>query len=286
MSKPYDATTKQLVEAEPQAWLRYLGLTGEAVSVVEADLATVTAEADRVLRVDGPTSYIAHLEFQASYDRTMAERMLRYNVLLRYRHGLPVQSVVVLLRGEADGLALTGILRDDTPHPDGFIHFGYRVVRVWQTPVENLLSGGLATLPLAPLASVSADALPPIVRRMEERIRQESPTPAEAGMLWTVAYVLMGLKYPSPVIDQILKGVRDMEESVTYQAIIAKGEARGKAEGKAEEARNLILRLGSKRFGAASVSVVQAIAATDSVEQLEQLAERLLEVETWEELLA
>jgi len=42
-------------------------------------------------------------------------------------------------------------------------------------------------------------------------------------MLWTATYVLMGLKYPSAFTEQLLRGVRQMKESVTYQAILAEG---------------------------------------------------------------
>lgn len=287
MSKPFDATTKQLVEAQPEAWLAYAGLSGvTSAEVIEADLSTVTAEADRVVRVNAAEPYLVHLEFQASYNLTMGERLLRYHVLLRYRHGLPVRSIVLLLRREADGPGLSGVLRSGTETEHDLLHFHYRVVRVYEQPVEAVLAGGLATLPLA---DVSAVALPEVVRRMEERIAREAPD-AQAGMLWTAAYVLMGLKYPIALTAQLLKGVRQMKESVTYQAILeegrAEGEARGEARGKAEEARSLLLRLGRKRFGPPDTAAGVSIAAIDSVERLEHLAERLLEVESWQELLA
>ncbi len=69
-----------------------------------------------------------------------------------------------------------------------------------------------------------------------------------------------------------------MEESTTYQALLTKG--------RAAEARDLILRLGGKRFGPPDEATEAKIAAIDSVDRLEHLAERLLEVENWDELLA
>ncbi len=75
--------------------------------------------------------------------------MLHYNVSLHRRHGLPVASVVVLLRPEADGPLLTGgvdLAWSGTP----CLSFAYRVVRTWEQPVEAVLAGGLGTLPLAP----------------------------------------------------------------------------------------------------------------------------------------
>jgi len=279
MAKPFDATTKQLVEAQPAAWLEFAGLLtrgrGTAtIEVIEADLSTVTAEADRVLRVtEAAASYLAHLEFQSGYDATMGERLLRYNALLRYRHALPVRSVVVLLRPEADGPAVNGLVESGSEAAQDLLRFRYRVVRVYEQPVEAILTGGLTTLPLAPLADLSGSAVGDVVRRMGARIDAEA-APAEAGMLWTATYVLMGLRYPSALTEQLLRGVRQMKESVTYQAILAEG------------VRDVILRQGVKRFGAPSAQAQAALAAITSVERLEQLAERLLEVETWDELLA
>lgn len=93
MAKPFEAATKQLVEAYPDAWLTYLGLqpTGP-VAIVDADLAAVTAEADKVPRVDAPVPWLVHIEFQAGADPTLGQRMRRYNVLLHSRHGLDMES--------------------------------------------------------------------------------------------------------------------------------------------------------------------------------------------------
>lgn len=294
--KPFDAATKQLVELSPGDWLAYLGLTGSGAELIEAEVSTVAAQADRVLRVQAePSPYLAHVEFQASYAADMGERMLRYNVLLRYRHGLPVRSVLVLLRRAADGPAMTGVVgQDRKPDDPCFLHFGYQIARVWQKPVESVLRGGLATLPLAPLADVSASRLPDVVREMETRIESETASGAEAGLLWTATYLLMGLTYPPDFTAQLLQGVRQMKESSTYQAILAEGVEKGRAEGrvegeargKAEEARRLLLRIGGKRLGPPDAQTEAAIAALDSVEQLEQMADRLLEVESWNELLA
>ena len=78
MSKPFDATTKELLEADPAAWLAYLGLHVEGrVDVIVADLSTVSAEADRVFRVRGPEPFLVHVEMQSSADATLSHRLLR-----------------------------------------------------------------------------------------------------------------------------------------------------------------------------------------------------------------
>jgi hypothetical protein len=63
---------------------------------------------------------------------------------------------------------------------------------------------------------------------------------------------------------------------------ILQGEARGEVRG----ARETLLRLGHKRFGAPGADVVEALEAISSAETLQQMAVRLLDVESWEELLA
>jgi predicted transposase YdaD len=107
MAKQFDAATKRLVESAPHAWLGYVGLPGTFVKLEDADLSTVTAEADRFLRVRDP-NYLAHLELQAGHEVDMGDRMLRYSALGYVKHNLPVVGVLVLLRPEAGGPAITG----------------------------------------------------------------------------------------------------------------------------------------------------------------------------------
>lgn len=72
-----------------------------------------------------------------------------------------------------------------------------------------------------------------------------------------------------------------MKESDTYQAILEEGEVRGEVKGE----RNALLRLGSKRFGQPDEATLATLQAITTVERLEQLMDRLLEAESWAELL-
>jgi hypothetical protein len=86
VATPYDDTTKHLVEGFPGDWLALAGWAGTGVSVIDADLATVTARADKVIRVEGVPPWLLHLELQASYRLDVPGRVEWYNGLLRYRH--------------------------------------------------------------------------------------------------------------------------------------------------------------------------------------------------------
>jgi predicted transposase YdaD len=281
MSNPFDETLKHLVEIQPAAWLEYVGLPDRQAEIIDADLSTLTAEADKVIKVRARKPSLVHLEFQSSYDPELGDRTLLYNVLLRSRHKLPVRSVVLLRRRKADGAKMTGTVREVDPDDDALIHdFRYRIVRVWERMVEEMLSGPLATLPLTPLSKVERSQLPRVIERMQARIRQETSA-SEARKLWSATYLLMGLKYPEPFTAQLLKGVQEMEDSVTYQAILQRGETRGRLA----EIRKVLLRQGSKRFGPPDASTQAALESITDLEQLERLSERLLEVESWQELL-
>ena len=195
------------------------------------------AEADKILagrRSPNPGS--VHVEFQSSVrsTRLAAPRVQRYNILAHYRHGLPVQSVFVLLR-PGGGWSPTSPAMLQHRLPDGSLYheFRYNVVRVWERPVEDILVGNLATLPLARSARFPPASCPESSERMEERIEREA-SPAERPDLWTATFILMGLIYPANFAKTLLQGKSYMRESTTYQAILREGEAKGKAEGKAK----------------------------------------------------
>ncbi|MGC8639159.1 MAG: Rpn family recombination-promoting nuclease/putative transposase [Isosphaeraceae bacterium] len=280
-SKPYDSTTKELLELDPQGWLALLlGRKLDQVRIFNADLATVIAEADFVLAVDESVPWLVHLEAQSSYDRDLPLRLQRYNILVYYRHRRPVQSIAVLLRPDADGPALSGLLRQSLPDGTLYHEFHYNVVRVWECPVDQILAGGLGTLPLAPLGKVTENELPAVIQSMRQRLEQEAPK-NQAAMLWTATYVLMGLKYPDDLIEGLLQGVENMKESVTYQKILREG----RAEGRAEEVKRVLKRQATKKFGKPSPRFESAIDSILDLEKLEQLTERVLDAASWEELI-
>lgn len=274
MNPSYDPTLKTLVETSPADWLPLLGLPRKRVTVEDTDLATVVSGAvDKVLRVHADPEYLLHLDFQAGHDSAILPQRLRlYNGVLDYRHDRLVLSVAVLLRREADSPRLTGFFERGFPGQEPVTFLRYRVIRVWQLPVEELLAGGLGTLPLAPISDVNKADVPDVIRRMKERLDRDRPQ--RASDLWSATYLLLGLRYSDAFADLLFQEVLGMEESSTYQAIMRK------------EARRLLLLLGEEKLGPPSEAAIAAVNAFEHVEQLEQVGKRLLHVDSWEELLA
>ncbi|MBC7805240.1 MAG: hypothetical protein H7145_03725 [Akkermansiaceae bacterium] len=98
VSKPYDVSLKWLLELNPLDWVRFLGLPEGDVSLVDADLSTVSAFADRLIRVDAEAgSYLLHNELESGKDTAnVAERLYHYGALADYKFGLPVVGDVFL----------------------------------------------------------------------------------------------------------------------------------------------------------------------------------------------
>ena len=283
----YDAATKDLIETDPAGWVTYLGcpVPSSAVRLVDADLATVTTDADKVLLVDAgewSERWLLNLELQSQYSSDIERRMLQYSALLHRKHGLPVATALVLLHTKAEQKQnpYLGRLAMATPVGPAW-EFRYTAIRVWERPASEFLSGPLGLLPLTPLAAVGAADLPAVVSEMKAHI---DPLPERAlrGKLWAATGMLMGLRFDEALINNVLEGVNEMEESVTYQALLRRGRVEGRVEGRVA----MILRQGRKKFGPPSSEQEAAVVAVTDVVRLEELAERLLDANAWDELLA
>lgn len=285
MAKEYDALARMLLENHPLDWLNLFGLGGgRPARVINSDLSTLTAEADKVLWIEAPEPWIVHVEVQTSYQTDLPQRLLRYNVLLRVRHGVPVHSVAVLLFPEADGPSMSGRLVQESPDARCGVDFRYQVTRVWREAPDDL-AAGLGTIALAALAVPSAEALPAIVERMKADFATHATR--DEGEIWTALYLLIGRHFRDKALaDRLLKGIQAMEDSVTYQAIVEKGRLEGRLEGKIEAEHAALLRLGTAKFQAPSETIRQRIEAMTDLEDLERLLVRVLFASSWDDLMA
>jgi hypothetical protein len=279
MPKTFDATLKDLIRKYPRDWLARLGIpaAGEP-EVLDADLSAVTAAADTLIKTDGG---VVHIDIESRPDDSLARRMLLYNVLAHHHTGLPVHSVVVLLRPDAAASAVSGMVEYAAKPAHGELRFRFEVMRVWETPTETFLTGGLGFLPLAvlgkpPDGQTRRQALPDIVGRMAERTAAD-PAADGPGLL-TSAFLLSGMYFDKADARSIFHKVLSMHESSTYVAILE--------EGAAKQSHKLLLKQGQKRFGEPTVAQAERLKGIEDLDRLERLAVRLLEVGSWDDLLA
>jgi hypothetical protein len=272
-----DDTLKHLTELSPEDWVVRGEWPAAPASVIDADIATLSGTADKVIRVGGPRPWLLAVDFQAGHD-TVAKLpdLLLYNSALHRRHRLPVRTLLVLLHRGADSRRLTGLYKRGEPGEPFDVALRYRMVRVWQVPPEQWLSGGLGTVPLAPIGDVQPPQLPAVIAGIKKRLDREV-TRQQAADLWFATHFLMRMRYEAALIETLLGGLANMEESVFYQEIIQKGAAK--------EARNMLLLLGRNRFGEPPPEALAALEALTDVSQLEELGVRLLRASSWQELL-
>ena len=76
-----------------------------------------------------------------------------------------------------------------------------------------------------------------------------------------------------------------MRESETYQMILEEGEVKGLEKGRLAEIRDMVLRLGTKKFGDPTRGSAANLNTVDDRERLERMLERVSEVSDWAELL-
>ncbi len=312
--KPYDATAKTLLGTRPADWLKFLGLPDLPVERVDADLSAISLVADGLFRVGGATPFGLHIEVESGHTgRTLADRLLRYNVLIGAETGLSVHSVAVLLTRKANSPDLTGYLEKRLP--DGTVHhwFRYQVVRVYDLPAADLVEAPFSVVPIAPLGAVDDADLPRLVRRMAERFAAEAEDAGQEREMWAATSLLMGAKYAPAFIDLLIKGairaMLDLRESSVYQELVQEGRSIGITEGRSigvtegrsigiaeginegitvgrmEGARATIFRIGEKRYGSPTAAARTFINDLSSPQELEALVDRLFEAENWDELI-
>jgi hypothetical protein len=291
MSMRFDATLKDLVRAHVHDFEVRLNLSGPGpVSLLNVDLSTLSAATDQVLGYGDPLERVIDIHFQSGRDDLLIPRVFLYQGALYHRYRVPVHSIVVLLRPSANDAQLDEGLHFGVWPERGRTDLSFEVVRLWRWPVEEVLQGGLGTLPLAPLCRMPGDApheqaLPAIIQQLDERLLREA-TPEEAKELLTAAFILTGLRVPQAVAVQLFQGVKAMRESTTYQYILDEGRKEGRDEGRLDKAKGWLLALGSERFGAADDSIKAHVTAITDEERLERLRERLLRATSWQDLLA
>ena len=279
---PFDATMKDLIESDPVAWSA-LGSDRPArrVTVEDGDVSSVSAAADKVLRVEDDAGVWLHdLEPESGHAGEAPDKLFLYSTLLAHRHKLPVCSTLLLLRPEANATAATGELRRFRPgETEPYLTFRYRVVRVWEEPMDRFLNGPMGTLPLAVLTDEAKTDLEGTMKRIGERLRGVANS-AVVERLEVGTFILLGMRHTKERIAELRKGIAmvDLRESSFYQLIHEEGELAA--------ARRMILSIGRRKFGAIPPEIATTLGNITEQAKLEELADRLIDVSSWKDLLA
>jgi hypothetical protein len=282
MAMTFDATLKEMGRDSPRGFLETFDrLPTGPVRLLNVDLSTVTALADLVLGLGDPLEEIIHFDFQSSAAAWKHADALAYHALLFAHYHVPVHTVILLLRPAAAHSNMSGEIRY-APRPGrGSMDFSYEVVPLWEWPVDVLLAADLGVTPLAVLGHLPEglsleDGLAIVAGRVVERLLKEAP-PERAQKLLTDAFLLTGLRVRRDVAARIFRGVRAMQESDTYLAILD--------EGQEKATREDILVVGEERFGPPEEAVRAQLANITDLERLKRMIRRAVKAASWQEIL-
>jgi hypothetical protein len=279
--KRFDPTLKTLIETAPDSWPPFLGFPGAPVTIIDADIATVSGAADKALQVAATPPYLLHLEFVSGHFSAALPRKVHVrNALLEDRHDLPVHSAVILLRPEANSAQWTGLYQRSYADAPPYLRFHYQVVRVWQLAPGPLLSGDVGLLPLAPISAVTKKQLPGIIEKIGARLKEPGAAKA-AETVWAATYLLLGLRHDEAFVQHLLQGVQAMEESTTYRGLIARGEKKGKLA----EAKRILQLQGKEAIGPPDAATVSALKQLNDLATLEDMLKRVHSAPSWQALL-
>ena len=234
---------------------------------------------------------LVHVEMEAEARSGMAERIWQYYMQIRLRHGLPVIPILVNLKGGRPGP------RRDTLS-EGFgevetVRFHYRAFSLSGCRAEEYL-----TRP-EPLAwALAALMRPGRWSRAEQkieclrRIAAAEVTASSRWLLgnWVETYLQLdqweSADYERLRSLEVNREVKAMEMTWAERMEVEytrKGIEQGLEQG-LEELRQLLLRLLNRRFGAVPETVRRRVASIDSRESLSDLAEKVLEVKSIDDM--
>lgn len=219
-------------------------------------------------------------------DATMAERLLRYNVLARNEYGLPAVSWVIYLL--KDGEVPHSPLNWTAPGGQEVLQFYFGVIEVAKISPEELLhmaQPGL--LPLLPLTKGGSS------REVAERMFTDLEAAGRTDLMAIGGTILsLVFKRENPVeldwLNRRLHKMHDLlRESPFYQEILQEGREKGLEEGlekgKLEGSRETLLKVVRARFPKMVRLTKKLTAVIDDSETLEDLIVKVSMAPTLEE---
>jgi predicted transposase/invertase (TIGR01784 family) len=276
-----DNISKFLIErysTDFAAWL--LGASTPLTTINPTELNVEPVRADSVMLLQG-RNVILHTEFQTVTDSSMPFRMADYYLRLRRKFPeVTIQQVVIYLK--RTGSDLVRQTRYTTP----VMTHEFRVIRLWEEPVEGFLSTpGL--LPYAVLSRTTDKEA--VLTQVLGELEQISDRTEQSNLVAATS-ILAGLELNEQVIKRLMRSPV-MRESTMYQSILREGQAegleqglaRGLEQGRTVGERTLVLKLLTRKLGNLSPTLQTKVNAL-SLESVEALGEAMFDFNRIEDL--
>lgn len=234
------------------------------------------------------TFFLLIVENQSTPQSGFPRRMFTYFARFYEKFDLPIYPIVIYSFDRPRKLQPS---KHEVAFP-GFVvsRFQFRVIQLnrlkWRDYVAS--PNPVATALMSKMQIAGRDRVKVRVQclRLIVTLRLD---PARSQLIAGFVRTYLQMTRPELVELQREVGLLPQEEQKTMLTLtnewIELGEEKGIERGRAVEARSLILFLGTKRFGTPNTTVEATLEESDLI-RLEAFVGRLLEVESWQELLA
>ena len=287
MAQPFDVTLKEMLSHDARDFGAVFHLPALPGKVLNVDLSTLTAATDIALGFGEPLSEIVDINFQSGPDSGVPSRCHLYSAALNFRYGVPIRTILVLLRSKANLAAIDGKFSYQSGASG--VDFRYEVVRLWKQSPDPFLTGGLSLLPLATLCRMPEEkpleeSLREVIREIDRRLASECEY-ARAVRLMNAAFILTGLRVEKVILGSLFDGVTIMHKTSAYDQMIDEGIAIGKKEGAIQSLLRTLLKFGIQKFGQPDSATKEALMAIDDAERLDRFVDAFQTASSWQDLL-
>lgn len=276
-----DITSKSIIATNPDEWVRWVSGVEDArgCELMSGEFQFIRRFTDTLVlvRASSVGEFLVLFEIQNYYTPAMPNRMRTYAALASEVYKMPVFPVLINItpygkpipaRFESEFLGLTA--RQD-----------YRVINLWEVEAEEILAQDLwALIPFLPTMKGANEELIETARARVVLDTQLQLTKIGDELEFALALFTEAF-FGKETALRIFGGkmLEVIAQTSLYQEVLR----RGKEEGREEEIRRVLLKQLTKRFGEPDANTVESINEL-SVEQAENLAEAIFDLQTREDL--
>lgn len=233
-------------------------------------------------RLGEPRAVLLHLENEGRYRRATEQRLLAYSMHLKLKHGHPVITIVVYLRGGPPGIAWQELVEKVGSFE--ILRFRYLAFGVAGSSAERFLE---LPQPLAP--ALAALMRPSTMARPEQKLqcmKRISAAPlddAQRFLLTTVVNTYLELKGEEAqryAVELEKKANQEVRKMVITWEEAQQSETRGQLKA----LRQMLEVLLVKRFGIRFEDVKDRVLTIEDPKRLEKILEKAIDARSLEEL--
>jgi predicted transposase YdaD len=273
MAKPADVSTKRLINAAPENWVRWVTQMPN-LSVKEmpnTEFQWISRETDVLIRVQNPQKqdFLVINELQLRYKPEMPKRVRAYTALAEEKYNLPVFPVLINILKVSDTEIPT---RYESNFEGIYARQDYRVINLWEIDVNVAFGQQIASLlPFVPMLKDGGNES--TIREALRLIRASE----QLNQFETVLGFFANFVLDTALVKQIMRwDMAILQESPWYQQI----EQRGRCS---EKLMDIQISLEVK-FGSSGLELMPQISEISDLERLTEIFRATLTANTLDEV--